>query len=74
MNDETRELLAILAGLNMGKLYLKLTSTMRNGALDPDQLRYVADVFDDTASLLRTHADKVNPPAEGRPLVIDVET
>lgn len=73
MNEDTRNLLALLAGLNqtMGAAYLKLTSSMTDGVLDPEQLRYLALIFEDMATLLIKHADQIDPPANTRPSVVE---
>lgn len=73
MNEDTRNLLALLAGLNqtMGEAYLKLTASMTDGVLDPEQLRYLALIFEDMAALLFKHANQIDPRADTRPSVIE---
>lgn len=73
MNEDTRNLLALLAGLNqtMGAAYLKLTSSMTDGVLDPEQLRYLALIFEDMTALLIKHADQIDPPTDAHPGVVE---
>lgn len=69
VNEDTRILLALLAGLNktMGDAYLKLTGTMTNGVLDPAQLRYLALIFGDMTTLLRFTPTRSIRPARPTP-------
>lgn len=73
MNEDTRNLLALLAGLNqtMGEAYLKLTASMTDGVLDSEQLRYLALIFEDMTALLIKHADQIDPPADAHPSVVE---
>lgn len=65
MNDDTRNLLALVRHLNtsMGNIYLKLQETISpEGVLDPEQLRYLADLLGDMETLVHNHADAIDPP------------
>lgn len=65
MNDDTRNVLALVRHLNasMGNVYLKLQETTSpEGVLDAEQLRYLADLLGDMETLVRNHADAIDPP------------